>query len=194
MNGNNLPEGIGSTPYDDEVAKLNAQVESLQQQLDEANSENDLLRTRLGSILWSGSLDDKTCGTVQKWAEEYKSALEQERDKLMALVVEKDKALDKLMQACPGSQWTGSPPSDIASRAKLLTPSNLPRFVPEEKVNQLLEDVSNFISSVRKRAFSEVKAPSAGASNIMADCVCAENYIEKFKADLFYAQAEKEGV
>lgn len=40
--------------------------------------------TRIASILWSGVLDDKTCGKIQEWVGEYQGELNQARAELTA--------------------------------------------------------------------------------------------------------------
>jgi chromosome segregation ATPase len=48
---------------------------ALETELTAAQSECDLHRNRLASILWSGAIDKHTCGDVQKWAEDYTAEL-----------------------------------------------------------------------------------------------------------------------
>lgn len=66
---------------------------------DQLRAENELLRTRLGAILWSGALDDKTCGQVQEWVKEHQSQLAAENAKLRGLLMQTDDALESARES-----------------------------------------------------------------------------------------------
>jgi hypothetical protein len=54
----------------------------LERELAAAQSERDLAITRVASILWSGAIDKRTCGDVQKWTEDYTAELTRLRAEL----------------------------------------------------------------------------------------------------------------
>ena len=62
--------------------KQDAEIMCLRAELEDAN-------TRLASIIWSGALDGKTAGEVQKWVGEYQTELAAERAKLAKITLDK---------------------------------------------------------------------------------------------------------
>lgn len=56
----------------------------LEEAFEDARRELETTNTRLASILWSGALDDKLCGDIQKWAKDYTAEMAGLRAELRA--------------------------------------------------------------------------------------------------------------
>jgi uncharacterized coiled-coil protein SlyX len=67
-----------------ELAMAEALISQLKAELNAANADANLQRTRLGSILFSGVLDKIKCGDIQQWADEFRA----ERQALTARIAE----------------------------------------------------------------------------------------------------------
>lgn len=68
------------------------QIADLEKENKELKEENDLVKTRIASILWSGALDKNTSGEVQKWEKEYLK----EHKNLQQFIAAVEKVVEKL--------------------------------------------------------------------------------------------------